>query len=176
MRFNRRSVLTAGAALLGTSLLPQAAFATAGTRSIRLYDVNRLEAIEVTYLSNGWYNPDALFQLNVFLRDRRNDEVTEMDPGVIDIVWMIQQSMSCQDAAHIICGYRSPETNAMLAARNGGVAQNSYHVRGQAMDIRIPERDLGAVRQVALGLGLGGVGYYPNSDFVHVDTGPVRDW
>ena len=128
------------------------------------------------YWRDGWYIPDALERFNHLMRDWRSQESTSIDPRLYDIIWSLQEITGSSEPIHIICGYRSPATNAMRAATNAGVARNSYHVTGQACDLRLPGYQLAGLRQHALGLGAGGVGYYPRSDFIHVDTGPVRSW
>ncbi len=99
-----------------------------------------------------------------------------MDPALLDILHALQPSDDGSRPLEVICGYRSPETNARLAAVNPGVARNSFHVRGQACDIRMPGVEIGRLHEAALALRAGGVGYYPRSGFIHVDTGPVRTW
>ena len=174
---DRRGFLTAGAAALASAtLIPQSAFATPSRRTLHLYETHSFENASVTYWTDGWYNPDALHRLSIFLRDWRTDEVTEMDPRLLDAMALIQERLGSDEPINVICGYRSPTTNAVLASQRGGVARNSYHVRGQAADIRLPHRTLGALRQTAQALEMGGVGFYPRSGFVHIDTGPVRSW
>lgn len=174
---DRRGFLTAGAAVLASAtLIPQSAFATPDRRSLFLYETHSFETAEVSYWTDGWYNPDALYRLSILLRDWRTDEVTTIDPHLLDVMALVQERLGTNEPINIVCGYRSPATNAALARQRSGVARNSYHVSGQAADIRLPHRPLGAVRQAAESLGLGGVGYYPRSNFVHVDTGPVRTW
>jgi uncharacterized protein YcbK (DUF882 family) len=162
--------------LAGATLFPQSLFASQSRRSILLHETHTLQTVNIEYWVDGWYNPDALYQLSVFLRDWRTDEIIDMDPGVIDIMAAVQQRLGADEPIHIVSAYRSPATNALLASRSSGVARNSYHVRGQAIDLRIPSRSLAGVRQTAEALEMGGVGYYPRSDFVHVDVGPVRTW
>ncbi|BCV66813.1 hypothetical protein TUM17387_21720 [Shewanella carassii] len=99
-----------------------------------------------------------------------------MDKRLFDLLFNLQQTLSVSEEIHVISGYRSPKTNAMLAGKSNGVAKKSYHMRGMAMDIAIPGVKLETLREAALSLKLGGVGYYPASGFVHVDCGPVRSW
>lgn len=174
---DRRGFLTAGAAMLaGAVLVPQSAFATSNRRSLFLHETHSRETAQVNYWVDGWYDPDALHRLDILLRDWRTDEVRSMDPRLLDVMALVQERLGSQEPIEVICGYRSPTTNEVLANQRGGVARNSYHVTGQAADIRLPHRTLGALRQTAESLGIGGVGYYPRSGFVHVDTGPVRTW
>ena len=135
-----------------------------------------MTSLQVTYYEYGWYNPDALGQINFFMRDRRNDQIMQIDPQLVDLLHAIQSRLAPALPIHVVSGYRSPATNAYLAARSGRVARNSYHMYGRAADIRMPGVGLHGLRQTAMALQVGGVGYYPRSDFVHVDNGSVRDW
>ena len=174
---DRRGFLTAGAAILASAVfIPQSAFATANRRTLLLHETHSFETASVNYWIDGWYDPDALHRLSIFLRDWRTDEVAPIDPRLLDVMALLQERLGADEPIDVVCGYRSPTTNATLANQRGGVARNSYHVRGQAADIRLPHRPLAALRQVAAELAVGGVGYYPRSNFVHVDTGPVRTW
>ena len=171
------SALAAGAVAAVAQVPLQEALATSGSRrALSLYDPARRTALQTTYWIDGWYSPDALAQINFFMRDRRNDQVMQIDPQLIDILHTLQTRFGSHLPVHIVSGYRSPATNAYLAARSGAVARNSYHMYGRAADIRIPGVGLRSVRQAAIALQSGGVGYYRYSDFVHVDNGPLRDW
>lgn len=157
--------------------LPKSGLAIAsGHRQISLYDPRSSTSLDIEYWTQGWYNPDAMAQISYFMRDRRTDQTIAMDPELIDILHALWLRTGAARPLHIISGYRSPETNAYLAATRRGVARNSYHMYGQAADIRLPEFSTHELRGIALSLRAGGVGYYPRSDFVHVDTGPVRSW
>lgn len=175
---NRRELLKYGlATTVAATVAPKTVLAATSRRVLSLYNANSFESLTKEYWVDGWYNPDALSEFNYLMRDRRSDEVTNMDVGLLDILHMLQQRIGGPDKPiHIVCGYRSPTTNAALAASRRGVARNSYHVTGQAADIRVPGYSLYNLRQHAASLELGGVGYYRHSDFVHVDTGPVRTW
>lgn len=176
---NRRSFLGMAAATvaLGPALGARPALASLpANRTISLFETHSLERLSIEYAVDGWYHPDALAQIDLLLRDWRNDEVFQMDTGLIDILWALQQAAGTGEPIHIISGYRSPQSNAARARVTGSVARNSYHMYGQAADIRVPGIQLAGLRQAAVGLNGGGVGYYPRSDFVHVDTGPVRTW
>jgi uncharacterized protein YcbK (DUF882 family) len=139
-------------------------------------NVNSGESISVTYWSNGTYHRDVLDQLNHFLRDVKSGEQTEMDPHVLDVLWHTEQIVGFHGTVEILSAYRSPETNAWLASVSSGVAQDSQHINGNAMDIRMPGVPVYKIRQAALSLHMGGVGFYPRSGFVHIDTGPIRHW
>jgi uncharacterized protein YcbK (DUF882 family) len=111
-----------------------------------------------------------------FLRDHRNDERHEIDPTLLDVLHTVREAAGGGAVYHVISGYRSPETNARLREKSGGVARNSLHMQGRAIDVRLPGVETSRLRDVALLLELGGVGYYRESDFVHLDTGRVRTW
>jgi len=178
MTFTRRDFLSyALTAVAALTALPRSGLAIPSTRrQLALHDPRSLARLEVEYWVEGWYNPDALAQISYFMRDRRNDQVIDIDPGLIDILYAIWQRTGAGEPLHIVSGYRSPQTNAWLAATRRGVARNSYHMYGQAADIALPNFSIAGLREIALSLQAGGVGYYPRSEFVHVDTGPVRDW
>src|SRR5439155_7519840 len=126
----------------------------------------------------GRYDEEALNKLNKFVRDWRKDAEVSMDPQLYDFMWEVQREVGHKGAIHIICGYRSPATNAMLRSRSRGVARTSLHMVGKAMDFSLPGADVAAVRAAALRIQGGGVGYYPSSGiaFVHMDVGNVRHW
>lgn len=134
------------------------------------------ESFSGVYRVGDKYLPEAFERLSYVLRDFRTNEVFPMDPGIIDILSIIQRKTASTDPMETLSGYRSPKTNAMLRDNTSGVASNSFHMYGQAIDIRIPGYSTSKVRKVAKSLEAGGVGYYPRSNFVHVDTGKVRDW
>ena len=113
---------------------------------------------------------------NEFLSDFRSKTTKRMDPALFDVLFELKQATGTREPFQVISAYRSPETNEMLRKRSSGVAKNSYHVRGQAIDVRLGDIPTDTLRDVALNLKRGGVGYYKNSNFVHVDTGPIRRW
>jgi uncharacterized protein YcbK (DUF882 family) len=145
-------------------------------RSLSMTNVNSGESIEVTYWSDGAYHREALNKLNRFLRDVKTNDQTEMDPLVLDVLWHTMQITGYHGTVEILSAYRSPTTNAWLASVSRGVAQDSQHMNGNAMDIRFPGVPVFKIRQAARSLQMGGVGFYPRSGFVHLDTGPVRYW
>lgn len=173
----RREFLEIGA-ISATSLAfgPKIALGEPGSRVLRLYDPRTQKTVSAEYFRNGWYNPDVLGQFDDLLKDWRTGEVTRMDRKLLDILYQLQQIAGNREPLNVICAYRSPTTNASLASRNSRVARNSYHVTGQACDIRLPGYSVRGLRDHALALEAGGVGYYPRSGFIHVDTGPVRTW
>lgn len=145
-------------------------------RTLSLVNVNTNEQISVTYWSDGAYKRDALNKLNHFLRDSQSGEQTEMDPLVLDVLWHTMQLTGFNGTVEVLSAFRSPEHNAWLASVSRGVARDSQHMNGNAMDIRFPGVPVFKIRQAARSLQMGGVGFYPRSGFVHLDTGPVRYW
>jgi uncharacterized protein YcbK (DUF882 family) len=174
----RRAFLTAGVvALPGLAGLPRRlAAGAAGARALRFTHLHTGERLEVTYFSAGDYVPDALAAINHVLRDFRTGGVHSIEPGLLDLVYRIQQSAGASGPIEVISGFRSPATNAMLRARSEGVAAGSLHMVGKAIDLRVTGVTLPRLRDAALALRGGGVGYYPGSRFLHVDTGRVRAW
>lgn len=134
------------------------------------------ESFSGVYRVGDRYLPEAFERLSYVLRDFRTGEVFPMDPHVVDIISTIQRRAGASEPLQTLSGYRSPKTNAMLRKTTSGVAKNSFHMYGQAIDIRIPGYSTSKIRHLARELKAGGVGYYPRSDFVHVDTGNVRTW
>lgn len=149
---------------------------TTSPRTLSLMNVHTDESLTVTYWSDGAYRRGALNHLNHFLRDSREDAETEMDPLLFDVLWHTQMHVGFRGVVEVLSAYRSPTTNAWLASVSRGVASDSQHMNGNAMDIRMPGVPVFQIRQVARSLSLGGVGFYPRSGFVHIDTGPVRYW
>lgn len=145
-------------------------------RALELVHTHTSERLEVEYFSGGRYLPDALQTVNQFLRDFRTGDVHAIDPALLDVLHQSTTTTETAKAFQVISGYRSPVTNEMLRHRSEGVAAGSLHMKGQAIDIRLPDIPLARLRAAALAVGRGGVGYYPASDFVHVDTGRVRTW
>ncbi len=148
------------------------------TRTISLHHVHTDEDLTITFKRNGEYDEAALQKINWVLRDWRKNQATTMDPQEIDLLWEIYRDVGAKGPIHIICGYRSPETNAMLRSRSKGVAKFSQHTLGKAIDFFIPGIPLDVLRAAAMKVQGGGVGYYPTSGspFVHVDVGNVRAW
>jgi uncharacterized protein YcbK (DUF882 family) len=156
----------------------QTAIANGDTRTISLHHIHTSEDLTITYKRNGQYDADALKKIDWFMRDWRKNESTKMDPQAIDILWTVQQQVGNGKPIWIVCGYRSPGTNAMLRARSSGVAEFSQHTQGKAIDFYVPGANLEQTREIGLKLQRGGVGYYPTSGspFVHMDVGSVRHW
>jgi uncharacterized protein YcbK (DUF882 family) len=171
-----RQCLLAAMALLCVAMLPQKA--SAETRTLKLYYVHTNERAEVTYKRNGKYLSEGLKKANMMLRDWRRNEPTKMDPKTLDILWEVYRASGSRDYVHVISGYRSPATNAMLRRTRGGQAEKSQHMLGKAIDFYLPDVKLSKLRAIAFKVQGGGVGYYPRSGspFVHVDSGNVRSW
>jgi len=145
-------------------------------RTLKFYHTHTGLSLEVTYYANGSYDRGALQDLKVFLADWRDLEQKEVDPQLFDILWKIQQKTGNQGTFEVISAYRSPRTNEMLRRTSSGVAKNSQHVIGRAIDVRLRGLKTAQLRDTARSLRLGGVGYYAKSDFVHIDTGRPRYW
>jgi uncharacterized protein YcbK (DUF882 family) len=141
-----------------------------------LHNLHTGDAFDEVYYANGSYLPDALAEAMRVMRDWRTGDEHFIDPGLFDALHAIQGQLETPRPFQIISGYRSPKTNAMLRSRSNGVAEHSQHTIGKAIDVRVEGVDLARLRDAALALGAGGVGYYPISNFVHVDTGRVRQW
>jgi len=183
---NRRSFLALGAKAAVGLCLAQAAPAwaknapssslSATPRTLSFYHTHTHERLNITYATPENYDIEALGKINTYLRDFRTSEVHPIDPAVLDILWTIQQKMCCNSTYEIISGYRSPKTNQQLRKKSNGVAKRSLHMEGKAIDIRITGEKTKIVRDCAISLKSGGVGYYARSNFVHIDTGRIRNW
>jgi uncharacterized protein YcbK (DUF882 family) len=159
----RRKLLKAG--LLGTA-----------TRALSFYNVHTAEALKTVYFDQGEYVPGALAEVNYFFRDFRSNQVKTIDPRLLDLLHRIHLALDTSQPFNLISGYRSAATNAWLASLSEGVARHSLHMYGMASDINVQGRSLALVQIVAMTMRGGGVGYYPRSDFVHVDSGRIRHW
>lgn len=158
---------------------PTAAARAAATpvARLRLYNTHTGERVEVAFRRGDAYLADGLAALENHLRDFRRNEARAFDPKLFDLLVDLAAAVGRPDAEfHVISGYRSPATNQMLRERTNGVAQRSLHMQAQAIDVRLPGVSTAELRDAALALGRGGVGYYASSDFIHVDTGRVRRW
>jgi len=150
---------------------------TSQEHPLLLFNTHTGERINIIYRSGQQYIPAALAKLDYFLRDHRTGEVRHFDPRLYDILSDLTASVGHPGTEiDIVCGYRTPSTNESLRARTAGVARNSLHIQAEAIDLRMPGINTLMLRRAALALGRGGVGYYPHSDFIHVDTGRVRQW
>ena len=144
---------------------------------LNLYHTHTDERIDIVYRRGNTYIPEAIDRLDHFLRDHRTGDVRNLDPRVFDVLYDLNASLGrTGKEIDIICGYRTPWSNEFLRRTTSGVAKHSQHIEGRAIDIRIPGVSTARLRDAALALDRGGVGYYPRSAFVHVDVGPVRRW
>jgi len=168
------AVAASAATVLGPSSV-LAGFPLPGRR-LSFHNLNTGETYTGEYWSNGHYQPEAMLEINRFLRDWRTGTVHMIDPRLLDLLHRLQQRTDGGAPFEVICGYRCPRTNAIRYSRGSGVAKNSFHMRGQAIDIRLPGISLAELHGEAVDLRGGGVGYYPRSGFIHVDVGPVRYW
>lgn len=183
---NRRTRVTRRAALGGLGALAlllaggqparSALVKAHDTRELKLRHLHTGERIAITYFSDGDYDPDALETLNHYLRDHRDGTVYPIDPRVLDFLHDLSATLGVTKRIDIVCGYRSPKSNALLRSRSPGVAKRSLHMHGKALDIRVPGMKVKKVAKAALALKRGGVGTYSRSNFVHIDTGRVRSW
>lgn len=185
---SRRDILKLGGyATLGALILPanpsQAIAASLnsgvikeGARELAFRNTHTGETFSGVYRVGNKYLPDAFDKMNAVLRDFRTGDVFPMDPRLMDILYVLQNMAGTNQPYEIISGYRSPKTNTMLRNTSSGVAKKSYHMTGQAIDIRLPNFNTAQLEKLAISLKAGGVGYYSKSNFVHVDTGPVRNW
>jgi len=149
---------------------------SADARTLKFFHTHTGDELEVKYYESGHYLPGAMSELKVFLADWRNGEEHEIDPELMDFLWEIQTVTGNRNTFEVISAYRSMKTNHYLRSKSKGVAQNSQHIQGKAIDVRLRGLDTRTLRDTALDLQLGGVGYYEKPDFVHVDTGRVRRW
>ena len=145
-------------------------------RRLSFYHTHTRETLNVTYAVNGEYLDSALTQVNEFLSDFRTGDVEVVDPELLDLIHDVRESLNSSGTFEIISAYRSPKTNDMLRSQSSGVARNSQHVLGKAIDVRLRGIETSRLRDTAIELQRGGVGYYAQSNFVHLDTGRVRRW
>lgn len=176
----RRFVRMATIAAAGAALAPASALAALSAphapRRLRFFNLHTGERLDAVYYESGGYVGQALGAINYILRDFRQNAIKPIHPQLLDLVVAIRRHLATDSEIDVISGYRTPQTNAMLAARSHGVARHSLHMDAMALDFRVPGRTLEEVHRVAVAMRGGGVGYYPRSDFVHVDIGRVRYW
>jgi uncharacterized protein YcbK (DUF882 family) len=180
---NRREVLRIAGSVVASALLGAGDVLAARSRprqprdrKLSLYALHTGERLAVTYYARGAYQADALDAVNRLLRDHQTDEKCEIDAALLDQLHRLHGALGSRATFHVVCGYRSAETNARARLLRPGVAEHSLHIEGRAVDLYLPDRSLEDLRTAALALRAGGVGYYPVSNFVHLDTGPVRTW
>lgn len=175
----RRRLLMFGTAAAGLALLPGSAFATLSTPRPRMLTLNNLhtgETLKTEFCNGKSYDQSELSRLNRFFRDFRANKITDIDPRLFDHLYRLQTALQTNKPVQLVSGYRTVQTNNSLRAKSEGVAKHSYHTLGKAMAFHIEGTPLSMIRKAALKLRMGGVGYYPRSNFVHIDTGPARTW
>ncbi|MBM9615570.1 DUF882 domain-containing protein [Desulfobulbus rhabdoformis] len=178
---SRRSFLVHSAqALVGLTAfsIPEicSAKVASGKRSVYLYHANQRKELKLTYAVGNLYDPRALAQVNSFLRDYHTGQIHRIDPKLLDILWAVQQETGAKGAYKVVSAFRSPQTNRKLSRTHRGVADHSLHMKGRAVDLSHPDVRLSQIRHCAMNMRTGGVGYYPRSNFVHLDTGMYRTW
>jgi uncharacterized protein YcbK (DUF882 family) len=186
---SRRNFCALGLAATAAALLPKSLMAatpaaagrgaTSADKSLAFFNTHTRERLETAYCCDGKYDPEALARVNYLLRDHRANEVKPIDVDLLDLLYGLNKDLQTAEPYHVISGYRSPHTNALLRTRGGkgtGVATRSLHMVGKAIDIRVPDVPLKELHKAAVALKKGGVGMYPSSNFVHVDVGRVRYW
>lgn len=184
---SRRAFLRALSAMVATAALTPKSLLAAQVvsapkvsptrkRRLALRHLHTGETVDIVYSNANRYDPEALSELNRFLRDHRDGSVHEIDPVVLDFLYDLSRRLQVTGPIDIVCGYRSQRSNALLQARSSGVAKRSLHLEGKALDIRVPGRSVKSVARAALALNRGGVGSYSKSNFVHIDSGRVRAW
>ena len=175
---NRRTFLKMGASAILTTVFthPVLAAVRPDHRVLSFYNIHTGEALKTCYRANGMLIPRAVNRISLIMRDYRTGEIMPVDPVLLDLLHHIVMEIKPRSSISIISGYRSPRTNAALRRVTAGVARKSLHMEGRAIDIRIPGYQTTTLRQLAINLRSGGVGYYPESDFVHLDTGPIKAW
>ena len=178
---SRRAFLAAGLVTTAVCFLPYKAVAAVSKvfsteRELSFYNIHTGENMKAIYYWRGTYMPQALSDINYILRDYRTGDVKEIDTDLLDLLFALHQKLESKTPFNVISGYRSPETNSLLSIMSKRVVNNSLHIHGKAIDIRLPGHELKTLQRAAADLRRGGVGYYPLSDFVHVDVGRIRYW
>ena len=173
---SRRRLFGAAVAVAAVGLVKPATAVSLAPRSVSLYNVHTGEWLRTVYWADGHYIREAVRDINWILRDHDSDEIRPMNAGILDVLGMLRSRLDSHEPFLVVCGYRSPTTNRRLYLEHAGVAKHSYHIKGMAIDLRHEGRSTEQIRDAALSLRCGGVGYYPRSGFVHVDCGPVRQW
>jgi uncharacterized protein YcbK (DUF882 family) len=174
----RRSFIRAGTGLAASLLLlPLPSLASSQQeRKLSFYNTHTGENASAVYWAEGNYLTTGKQEIDMILRDHRTDEIYPIDTDLLDLLYLLKAEVQGKRAFEIISGYRSPATNDALRKKSSGVAKRSYHMQGKAIDIRLPGCDLKNLHKTALAMRAGGVGYYPDSNFIHVDVGPYRSW
>ena len=173
---SRRRLLGAAVATAGVGLVYPVPAVSFAPRSVSLYNVHTSGWLRTVYWADGHYIREAVRDINWILRDHHSDEIRAMDAGVLDVLGMLRERLDTHEPFLVVSGYRSPTTNMRMYLNHEGVAKHSYHIKGMAVDLRSERRSLDQIREAAVSLRCGGVGYYPRSGFIHVDCGPIRYW
>jgi len=175
--FVRGSLLTCVLIVAFCSPSTETTFSGQITYRLRLFHTHTNERLDVVYRHGDKYDPDAVARISHYLRDHRTGDVHDYDPRVFDLLHDLALAIGRPDAEiDVVCGYRTPWSNEYLRTHGHGVARHSLHMQAMAIDIRMPGVSTSTLRDTALALHRGGVGYYAASDFVHVDVGRVRRW
>lgn len=177
-RVTKPTVIALSLVALGitASVTPPKPVRAADARQLSFYHTHTRLSLDVVYYANGEYIDSALDEINRFLKDFRTGEITEMNPQLLDLLHDVRNELGSEEAYEVISAYRSPETNEMLRETTTGVARKSQHLKGNAIDVRLRGVRITTLRDTALRMERGGVGFYPRSDFVHMDMGPFRQW
>jgi uncharacterized protein YcbK (DUF882 family) len=180
---SRRRFIVLGSAALAMPLLSRLpALASASPeplppdRELSFFNIHTHESLSTEYCRSGCLDPSSLEKIDYILRDDRVGEIKKIDVRLLDLLLILRRKIAAENPYHVISGYRSPKTNEYLRVHGHGVAEHSLHLLGQAIDIRVPGVRLQDLYRTAVSLRLGGVGFYPGSDFVHVDVGRIRTW
>lgn len=174
----RRRLLQAGLGACALFAMPaaNAAYSRVYEKRVSLLNLHTGERVRTAYWERGKYIPEALRMVEKVLRDHRSGDIHRIDPRLLDLMQHLHHKTGNSKEFQVVSGYRSPATNAALSAQSHGVAKNSLHMQGKAIDIRLPGVPLHVLRRAAMSMHAGGVGYYPKSNFIHIDTGNVRYW
>ena len=176
----RRDLLALGLVTAASSIFPLKALAVSekisSQKELFFYNVYTHEDLKTVYWKDGMFLPDALARINHIFRDIRTGKEREININLLDLLFEVKEQIKSNEPYHIISGYRTPKSNAILSKRKKGVAKNSLHMYGKAADISMPGYSLSGIRRVAMKMKAGGIGYYPRSKFLHIDVGEVRYW
>jgi len=179
---DRRRFLQFGVAAATSLILPDAMGnirvnpSVQPERKLSLLNLHTGESVTATYWAEGQYQGSELAAINNILRDHRTGDIHQMDSELLELLNLLHQKVDAKKSFQVISGYRSPKTNAALNKKSNGVAKKSLHMQGKAIDIRLPGCDLSDLRNAAISCQIGGVGFYPKSNFIHIDTGRIRRW
>lgn len=175
-RTRRWFLASAAGTLASAALVARPARAAIAPKRIDLCNPHTGERLNTVFWADGAYVPEAMAAISIMMRDFRNGEVLPIDPDLVDTIYRLKVKIGTRAPIQVVSGYRSPETTAKLLRAGESVARHSFHILGRALDLRIEKVPTVDLRRAALALNAGGVGYYPKSGFVHIDTGPVRRW